>query len=108
MTTHMIETEIKKSELFIGSAYNFTVIQGCYWLPQSGKLVHDLLSKRLHKEGYYETATTPGMWRHRWRPIHSVLIVDDFGVEYVRKTDANYRTKIMKTHNKISQDWEGK
>ena len=78
----------------------FEAICGCYRLPQSGKLAHDLLSKRL--------PTTPGLWCHRWRPINFVLIVDDFGVEYVRKKDADHLAKILKTHHKISQDWEGK
>ena len=34
-----------------GWAY-FAVIRGCYGLPQSGRLAHDLLSKRLHEAGY--------------------------------------------------------
>jgi hypothetical protein len=38
---------------------------------------------RLEAEGYYEAATTPGLWRHKWQPIQFCLIVDDFGVEYV-------------------------
>jgi len=86
----------------------FAVVRGCYGLPQSGRLAHDLLSERLDDAGYYETATTPGLWRHRWRPIQFVLIVDDFGVEYVRKKDADHLAKILKAHHKISQDWEGK
>ena len=52
-------------------------------MPQAGKLANDLLRKRLDKAGYYEAATTPGLWRHKWRPVQFVLIVDDFGVEYV-------------------------
>jgi hypothetical protein len=38
---------------------------------------------RLLAEGYYEAESTPGLWRHKWRPIQFCLIVDDFGVEYV-------------------------
>ena len=34
---------------------------------------------RLEKAGYYEAATTPGLWRHRWRPIQFVLLLDNFG-----------------------------
>ena len=26
--------------------------------------------ERLEKEGYYEARTTPGLWRHKWRPIN--------------------------------------
>ena len=44
----------------------------------AGMLDNDLLHKRLNNNGYYETATTPGFWRHKWRPIIFVLIVDDF------------------------------
>ena len=86
----------------------FEVIRGCYGLPQSGRLAHDLLSERLHEVGCYEIARTPGMWRYRWRSIHFVLLTDGFGVEYVRKKDVDHLAKILKTHRKISQNWEGK
>ena len=45
------------------------IVKECYGLPQSGKLSNDLLRTRLNKEGYYETPTTSGLWKHRWRPI---------------------------------------
>ena len=73
----------------------FEVVCGCYGLPQAGKLAHDLLSERLQEAGYYEAATTPGLWRHHWRPIQFVPIVDDFGVEYVRKKDADHLAKTL-------------
>ena len=60
------------------------------------------------KRAIKKTATTPGIWRHSWRPIHFVLIVDNFGVEYMHKKDANHLAKILKTHHKISRDWERK
>ena len=86
----------------------FEVVRGCYGLPQAGKLAHNLLSERLQEAGYYETATTPGLWRHKWRPIQFVLIVDDFGVEYVRKKDAHHLAKTLEKYHTISQDWDGK
>ena len=65
-------------------AYNgwvyFEVIKGCYGLPQSGKLANDLVRTRLNKAGYYEAATTPGLWKHKWHPIQFCLVVDDFGI----------------------------
>ena len=42
----------------------YEVVRGCYGLPQSGRLVNNLLRTRLEKAGYYEAATTPGLWRH--------------------------------------------
>ena len=59
---------------------NFEIIRGWYGLPQSVKLSNDLLHTQLKKVGYYEAATTPGIWFHKWRPIHFVLIVDYFDI----------------------------
>ena len=58
----------------------FEIVRDCYGLPQSGKLANDLLRSRLEDAQYYETATTPGLWRHKWRSIQFVLMVDDFGI----------------------------
>jgi hypothetical protein len=86
----------------------FSIHKGCYGLPQSGKLANDQLRKRLEKEGYYEAATTPGLWKHRWRPIQFCLIVDDFGVEYVGREHAEHLASILKQYHEITEDWEGK
>ena len=43
-----------------------------YGLPQDGKLANDLFRKRLNTKGYYEAATTLGLWLHKWRPSFSV------------------------------------
>ena len=61
----------------------FEIRQGCYGLPQSDRLANDLLHMRLENAGYYEAATTPGLWRYKWCPIQFILIVDDSGIEYV-------------------------
>ena len=58
----------------------FEIRRGCYGLPQSGILANKQLRVRLEKEGYYEASTTPGLWRHKLRPIYFFLVVDDFGV----------------------------
>ncbi len=41
-------------------------------------------------------ATTPGLWRHKWRPIQFCLIVDDFGVEYVGIEHFNHLLNLLK------------
>ena len=58
----------------------FDILRGCYGLPQSGRLANDLLCTRLEKAGYYEAATIPGLWSHKWRTIRFFLLVDDFGI----------------------------
>ena len=47
----------------------FEIVRGCYGLPQSGRLVNNLLRTRLEKAGYFKTATTPELWKHSWQPI---------------------------------------
>ena len=61
----------------------FEIFKGVYGLPKSGKIANDILVTRPHKDGYYQAATTPGLWLHKWQPILFALIVDDFGIEYV-------------------------
>jgi hypothetical protein len=55
------------------------VIQGMYGLPQAGSLGHDLLEGRLNKEGYFQSQTVPGFWKHTTKPIQCFLVVDNFG-----------------------------
>ena len=74
----------------------FEIRRGCYGLLQSGILSNKQLILRLEKEGYSEAITTPGLWRHKWRPIQFCLVVDDFGVEYVGKQHANHLATILK------------
>ena len=52
----------------------FEILRGCYGLPQSGRLANDLLRTRLEKADYYEAATIPGLWCHKWRPIHFLYL----------------------------------
>ena len=86
----------------------FEIRCGCYGLPQSVILANKQLRLRLEKEGYYESRTTPGLWRQKWRPIQFCLIVDDFGVEYVGKQHADHLPTIPKNYHNITEDLEGK
>jgi hypothetical protein len=51
----------------------FKIMMGMYGLKKSRKLANNLLSERLFKHGYYQCATTPGLWKHKWIPITFVL-----------------------------------
>ena len=77
----------------------FEIVRGCYGLLQSGKLAN--------KAGYYEAVTTMGLWRHKWRPIMFVLIVDDFGIEYGGDQHVQHLQKVLQEHYEITTDWEG-
>jgi hypothetical protein len=66
------------------------VQKGMYGLPQAGILSNQLLALRLSIHGYHQTKSTPGLWRHITRPIQFTIVVDDFGVQYLGKENAQY------------------
>ena len=79
-----------------------------YGLPQAGSLSHDLLEKRLNAEGYVKTLTVPGLWKHKTRNIQFVLVVDDFGIKYVKTEDLDHLVGVLKRHYDVSVDIHGK
>ena len=85
----------------------FEIRKGIYGLKQSGKLANNLLHERLEAHGYYKCETTPGLWRHKWPPTTFVLIVDNFGVEYVGKQHAEHRLTTLQEHYTVTTDWTG-
>ena len=85
----------------------FEIRRGVYGLPQFGMLSNKLLEQRLNKAGYYQCPTTPGLWRHKWRPILFCLIVNDFGIEYVGKRHDDHLRDILIEHYELTQNWSG-
>jgi hypothetical protein len=79
-----------------------------YGLPQAGILANKLLKKWLKLHGYYKVPHTPGLWRHILRPIQFTLVVDNFGIKYVGRQYIEHLLWAIKTHYKVSEDWEGK
>ena len=81
--------------------------KGIYGLPQAGMLAHKKLSKHLLDADFYASEHTPGLWQHRTRPIQFSLVVDDFGVKYVGKQNAQFLIDTL--HNakyQLSINWE--
>ena len=83
------------------------VRKGMYGLPQAGILAQELLAKRLEAHDYYQSPLVHGLWLHKWRPIQFSLVVDDFGVKYVGEEHAQHLVDVLKSHYKITEDWEG-
>jgi hypothetical protein len=50
---------------------------------------------------------TPGLWRHVTRPIQFILVVDDFGVQYVGAEQAQNLIAALETDYNVSKDWTG-
>ncbi len=80
--------------------------RGIGGLPQAGILANKLLEERSKPHGYYKVADTPGLFKHQSQPIQSTLVVDDFGVKYVRMEDAQDLIQTLKKYYMLSEDWE--
>jgi hypothetical protein len=83
------------------------VKRGMYGLPQARIIAQELLTKQLLKAGYTQSAVTPGFWRHKWQPISFTLVVDNFGIKYINKADAEHLLAVLEQDYKCDKDWEG-
>ena len=81
--------------------------RGMYGLPQAGRIANDQLVAFLAPHGYHPVAITPGLWKHDTRDIVFTLVVDDFGVKYTNRDDADHLMNTLKLHYKVSEDWDG-
>ena len=72
------------------------IIKAIYGLPQAGVLANKLLKKRLEPSRYYNMPHTPGLWKHVSCPIAFTLVVDEFGVKYVGKKNAEHLITALK------------
>jgi hypothetical protein len=98
----------KLNEIATPEGYIYCEIQkGMYGLPQAGIIAQQLLEERLGQDGYRQSKTTPGLWTHDTRPISFSLVVDDFGVKYVGKENAQHLLDTVQKYYKCSCDWEG-
>ena len=76
-------------------------------LCQSGALAAKKLAADLKPYGYYKVPKTNGLWRHETRPISFTLVVDNFGVSYVDRKDAEHLEAALKDHYPMTIDWTG-
>ena len=81
--------------------------KGIYGLPQARKLANTLLKQRLATCGYMECMHTPGLWRHILRPIQFTLVVDDFGIKFVRVEHLQHLVESHKEFYEIVLDPTG-
>ncbi len=90
------------------NGYIYCEIQkGVYGLTQAGIITQQLLEEGLQKHGYHQSQTTPGLWKHDTHPISFSLVVNDFGVKYVGKENAQHLLDTVRHYYKCSCDWEG-
>jgi hypothetical protein len=78
-----------------------------YGLPQASILANERLVKHLATYGYNPTPHTPSLFTHINCPVTFALVVDDFGIKYVDKTNANHLIAAIKSLYTITADWRG-
>jgi hypothetical protein len=92
----------------IHNGYVYVEIRkGMYGLPQAGRLANDRLVKFLATHGYHQTTHTHGLFKHETRPVTFSLVVDDFGIKYVGKENAQHLIDAIQAQYKMTTDWTG-
>jgi hypothetical protein len=108
---HMIPADIIKSynltPLIKNGVIYVEIRRGMYGLPQAGKLANDQLVQFLAPHGYAPVPLTHGLWKHHTRDIVFTLVVDDFGVKYTKRCDAEHLINTLEKYYKVSTDWTG-
>jgi hypothetical protein len=90
------------------NGYVYMEITGAiYGLSQSGYLANQDLIKNLAPYGYHPVKRTPGLWEHETRKTTFTLVVDDFGVQYFNKDDADHLINAIKANYPVKVDWTG-
>ena len=89
--------------------YVYCEIQlGMYGLKQAAILAYKLIQERLEPMGYYPINESNGLWRHKTRKTIFALCVDDFGVKYHSKEDAQHLIDALNAHYDITVDKTGR
>ena len=102
MTAYDLHNKVKNGRVLV------RIDRGMYGLPQAGRLAYDQLVQHLEPYGYYPCKRTAGLWRHKTRTTTFCLTVDDFGVKYVGKENAEHLIQALNSKYKITTDWEGR
>lgn len=89
-----------------GAIYHVEISRGMYGLPQAGRIANDELVPFLHTHGFKQATRTHGLFVHDTRPCAFSLIMDDFGVKYVGKENAEHLRDALASKYKITEDWK--
>jgi hypothetical protein len=89
-----------------GYAY-LEIRKGMYGLKEASVLAYDQLKEHLAPYGYAPVRVTPGLWQHSTRPTKFTLAVDDFGIKYFQKADAEHLISALQDKYQLTQDWSG-
>ena len=99
-------TKYKLHDLVCNDAVIMRLDKGIYGLKQAGRLAQQRLIKHLETHGYTETST-PCIFHHATNSVSFALVVDDFGVKYTHKADAEHLLASLDQLYRIKTNWTG-
>lgn len=102
MTRHNLRDKIRNGRVY------FRVNKAMYGLPQAGYIAQQDLGTLLRANGFYECPRTPQVFRHETRNLTMSIVVDDFGVLYLKKEDVDWLLDVLRTKYELKVDWDGK
>ena len=76
-------------------------------LKQSRRLSRILLTKNLARNVYTQIKQTPSLWNHHTSNLVFSLIVNDFGIKYICKEDADHLIKAFREDYEITEECTG-
>ncbi len=97
--------QYKLRELALEGWVYIEMRRAVWGLPQAGILANKRLRRKLAPFGYYESPNTPGLWLHESQPLTFTLVVDDFGVKFVNRTDVDHLISSIKKTYTLTEDW---
>ena len=99
--------EYKLTTVMDDDGWCYAEIRKCiYGLKEAGYLANIELKRILALDGYIPSKFTPGLFFHKTRDISFSLVVDDFGVKYTKKEDAEHLVATLEQRYPIKTVWE--
>ena len=95
----LIPQEVLDKYDIIFDNHNFTYVEICrgiYGLKEAGVISFDQLVRKLKRFGYEPMPQTTGLCKHTSRQTTFTLCVDDFGVQYFSKDDADHLINVIR------------
>jgi hypothetical protein len=76
-------------------------------LKEASALAYDQLKEHLAPCGCAPVRFTPGLWKPNERRTTFTLAVDDFGIKYFHKADADHLFSAPHDKHELTKDWTG-
>jgi hypothetical protein len=108
VTQEIMDEYDLKDEHFDSKGYVYMEIRkGMYGLKEASILAYEQLKEHLAPHGYAPARFTPGLWCHKTKRTTFTLAVDDFGIKYFTKADADHLFAAIESKYVLTKDWTG-